>query len=855
MKLHRRMAYHASRETSSRPESGHCWASLLRSGVSAGALALGAGLCLPVSAQEAGADQSQSEGGFTLEEIKVTATRRETTLQDVSSSLSVVGSDELMKQQIHSINDLQFLVPSITIGEDFQVAKLFIRGVGINTSTTGVQPSVAVHVDGAVIGRPEFQTTSIFDLERVEVLRGPQGSLYGRNAVGGSINFVTAKPTSEPEGYVRATIGKFSQINTEGALSGPITDNILGRVAFKTENRDGYGENVVTGNEIDNVDRRMARLHLDFLPTEDFDFRLTGEWFKQDDRSGALKFIRETFVGVPSLASPARGGFAEAPRDLSGEFDPSTEKETWSVTGEFNWRITDDLTLKNITSFRRSEGSFAQDISLSSVITGLVPEDIPTDSLVPIGTTNTGNAIQRRDLAADQWTTEFQANYVTPWIDAVFGFFYFDEQQTPVNTIGQSPNFGMEQNIEAFENRLTFLGPPPPSPAKAIPNLTLAEAHATCNTLDLIDTIDRDLPPPPKRVCINSTLNSEAWSIYGQARIELGELAEPLRNFTLKLGGRFTHEEVSSVNPAHVILSLGTGPVMVFTEEQTATERTFEPFNPEVGLEWRPSENVMFYYTYVEGFKAGSAENNAGSRTILDPEEIDNNEFGVKTSFFGGRLSFNVAGFFYEITNLQVNRTFPDPNQGFRIVFENAAEASAHGIEVDFSASVTPRLRFNGSAAYLDSEVDEFLSANPIDPRNNPNFVDFDPNVSTEIDLAGNATRNSPEWTANIHGEFDLLVGQMPAEGDLTVTMDLSYRGETFFTEFNDPIQSEEEFAFLDASLRYISGDGRINAEFWAKNLTDQLRKSATFDLATAAVIGANYHPPRTFGFSVGYNF
>ena len=854
MKLHRRIAEHTRPKETSLPESRRRWAALLRGGASAGALALGAGLCLPVAAQEA-ADQAQTqaEDVFMLEEIRVTATRRETTLQDVSSSLSVVGSDELKKQQIHTLSDLQFVVPSITIGEDFQVAKLFIRGVGINTSTTGVQPSVAVHVDGAVIGRPEFQTTSIFDLERVEVLRGPQGSLYGRNAVGGSINFVTAKPTREPEGYVRATIGKFSQLNIEGALSGPITDTILGRVAFKTENRDGYGENVITGSEIDNVDRRMARLHLDFLPAEDFDFRLTGEWFKQDDRSGALKFVRETFIDVPSLASPARGGFAEQPRDLAGGLDPATEKETWSVAGEFNWRVTDDLTIKNITSFRRSEGSFTQDISLSAVTTGLVPPpDLGRESIVPIGTTNTGNAIQRRDLAADQWTTEFQANYVTPWIDAVFGFFYFDEEQTPVNTIGQTANFGMEQNIEAFQNRLTFLGPPPPSPAKALPNFSLAEAHAVCNTLDLIDTVDRALPPPPKRVCINSTLESEAWSLYGQARIELGELAEPLRGLTLKLGGRFTHEEVSSVNPANIILGLGTGPVMAFTAEQTAISRTFEPFDPEIGLEWRPSENVMFYYTYVEGFKAGSAENNAGSRTILDPEEIDNNEFGVKTSFLGGRFSFNVAGFFYEITNLQVNRTFPDPNQGFRIVFENAAEASAHGIEVDFNAQVTPRLRFNGSAAYLESEFDEFLSANPIDPRNNPNFSGFNP---TEIDLSGNTTRNSPKWTANIHGELDLLVGEMPADGDLTVTMDVSYRGKTFFTEFGDPIQSEDNFAFLDASLRYISGDGRINAEFWAKNLTDQLRKSATFDLATAAVIGANYHPPRTFGFSVGYNF
>lgn len=815
-------------------------------------LALG-GLLLEPSvalAQEAASAEVSETTAPVIEEILVTATRRERALQDVSASISAVGMEDLQKSQIHTLEDLQFLVPSITIGQDFQVAKLFLRGVGVNTSTTGAQGSVPVHVDGAVIGRPEIQTVSLFDLERVEVLRGPQSSLYGRSAVGGSINFVTAKPTAEPGGYARTTVGRFDQLDVEGALSGPITDRVLGRLAFKTESRDGYGENPVTGSEVDDLNRRMARIHLDFLPSESFDFRLSGEWFRQEDASSVLKFIRETFPDVPSLRSPVRGGFATDPRDIAGEFDPVSEKETWAVTGELNWRINDQLSVRNITNFRDFEGSFTQDLGISAVIAGLIPDDID-NSLVPAGTTNTGNTLQRRDLASEQWSTELQLNFTASWVDAVFGFFYFDEEQTPTNTVGQTPDFGMEQNIGAFLNRPTFVGGPPGVGTPG-PNLTLEQAHANCNTLDLMDSVDRDIPPPPKRVCIPSELNSEAWALFGQATIQLGELLPPLRNFALKLGGRYTEETIDSVNPAHIILGLGAGPIMTFTREGTFAERNFEEFTPEVGLEWRPSRNVLAYYNYAEGFKAGSPENNAGSSVIVDPETIDSHEVGIKTNLFEGRLAFNLAAFYFELQDLQVNRSFPDPNQGFRIVFENAAEMSAKGVDLDFQAHVTPRLRVNGALAYLDAEFDEFVSADPLDPRNNPSFEGFDP---VEVDLSGNRTRNSPEWTANLHGEVDLIVGSLPYDGDLTLTATTSHRGKTFFTEFNDPVQSEDAFTFVDASLRYRSGDRRLSAELWGKNLGDRREKSATFDVATAEVIGANYHPPRTYGLSIGYRF
>src|SRR5262245_46382470 len=210
--------------------------------VRAGPLVLAAGGLAPlVNAAEIG-------------EITVTAQKREQLLQDVSVAVTAIDSDRLESANINNIEDLQWVVPSVYFGNDFNMAKVTIRGVGANTSTTGSETGVARHVDGAVVSRAEAQLTSLFDLERVEGPRGPQGSLHGGNAVGGSINLITAKPTDKPDGYARLSYGDFDYVDFEGAVSGPLgTDRVLGRLAVKSENRSGYGENPVTGNDVDDL--------------------------------------------------------------------------------------------------------------------------------------------------------------------------------------------------------------------------------------------------------------------------------------------------------------------------------------------------------------------------------------------------------------------------------------------------------------------------------------------------------------------------------------------------------------------------------------------------------------------------
>jgi iron complex outermembrane receptor protein len=775
--------------------------------------------------------------------IVVTAQRREQTLQDVSASVVAIGADRLETSQIDNLQDLQTIVPSVNFGSDFNQAKIFIRGVGANTSTTGNATGVALHVDGAVVARAEAQLTSLFDLERVEVLRGPQGTLYGRNATGGSINLITAKPTDTFSGYARLTYGNYNAIVSEAAISGPITEGILFRIAGKTEDRDGFGKNPVTGSDVDNLNRRMVRGQLQFNFSDVTDLLLEGEYFRQDDHSGAIHYLRASFPGVARLAPLGVGGYAAKPRDLASEVDGGTNTRTYSFTGIFRTELTDDLTLTDIANYRRFKSSLYQDLDLSAVV----------DSLQTNGQSTT---VQERRIDSRQYSNELQLNYSVKDLDLVVGGFYFHERQRPIDNVGLSLRNGMASNI----------------PILQAAGIDLAEAYALCGYSPDPVTGGSTIIAP-KRVCTHSNLGDEAWAIFGQAHIGLGALSPALEQFTLKLGGRYSHEKIDSRNPSIIIAAGGRGPVIHYTNAGTFRERTFADFTPEAGLEWHPNRNLMVYYTYSEGFKAGSGENAAGSTTIVDPETIKNHEAGIKATVAPG-ISTNLALYKYDLKGAQLNKTIAGGPTGYITIFENAAETKAKGFEFEVFGRVTPDFRVSGSVSYTDAHYKNFVTLDPIDPRNvvtpgspaydpvtNPDPTafgapcagDLDPSTPTcEIQLEGNRIRNTPKWAFNVHAEYDIAV---PGGGEVTLQGDVTHKSRTFFTEFQRDIESSAPYTFVDVGAIYRTADDRLSFQLWAKNLFDVDRRSSTFALATGRLIGATWLPPRTYGATVGYKF
>ena len=775
--------------------------------------------------------QDESEPG----DIIVTAQKREQSLQSVSAAVSAIGADRLATNQINSLQDLQTIIPSVNFGSDFNQAKIFIRGVGANTSTTGSSTGVALHVDGAYVARAEAQLTSLFDLERVEVLRGPQGTLYGRNAVGGSVNLITAKPTEQLAGYARATYGNYNNIIAEAAIGGKIIDGVRARLAVRTENRDGFGKNPVSGADVDDLSRRMARLQVAVDLGPKVDFLLSGEYFRQNDSSGAVHYLRASFPGVARLAPLGVGGYASAPRDLATESQPGTDTETYSITGTLHAQLSDSLSLTNITNYRRFRSSLFQDLDLSAVVNSFPGNGQPT-------------TVQERRIDSKQVSNEFQVNYNSDLMNAVVAAYYFNERQRPIDNVGFQRRNGLATNIGILQRD----------------GIDLATAYNLCGfgPSSVAGTIIA-----PKRVCTKSNLGTETFAVFGHTEIKLGAVSDALEGVALKLGGRWSTEHVTSENPGIVIRYNAAAPnnalpTLIYTPAGTHRERTFKDFTPEAGISWTPKKDVLLYYTYSEGFKAGSPENASGSTTIVDPEKVANHEVGVKATVMRG-LTANLALYSYTLTGLQLNKTISGGPTGYSTIFQNAARTKAKGFEFELFARPAQALRLSAAVSYTDAHFADYLTLDPLNPVNvaggtpynavtNPDPTAFGAPGGGNIQLAGNDVRNSPRWAWNVHGDYDLPVS-LP--GKITAAADISYKSRTYFSEFERAIESSAPFTMVDMSLGYRPDGGKLKVEAFVKNAFDIFRPSSTFALATGRLIGVTYLPPRTYGLSVGYTF
>ena len=769
-----------------------------------------------------------------LEEVIVTAQKRSQDLQEVSLPVTAISMGRIETNHVITLEDLQFIAPSLSFGNALGVAKIYLRGIGLNDQTSGIDPSVALHVDGAVINDPTAHFTSLFDLERVEVLRGPQGILYGRNATGGSVNLITAKPTDELEGYGRFTYGDYNQVVAEGAVSGPLFDRVSGRVAFRGNWRDGYGINEATGNDVDDANQIGVRAHLNVDFNEDISLLVTGEYYQEDDAALGSKFKRATFpqyatdptltpAQAAALAPLGLGGYPIGERNYASEFDPINYKETWALTGTLNWAINDNFSVVDIINYREVDGFFAHDFDGSSVINRYdVTGQPPT--------------IQSRTQNSEQFSNEFQVNYSSDRLTGLAAFYWFEHDIEGTNRSGLSPYGHLP-----------------------VPGLTR------------------------QRVFLTGEGTTESWSLFANLTYDLTE------ELAIKLGARYTEEERTIDNENFIqvfrnppfvpgvptpldtlapfslppfvldrngvpVGNRGNFPIRTALADTISTDN----FSPMVGMEWRPDEDLMLYYTYSEGFKSAVGQLAQSDSGIANPETVQNHEFGAKTTWLDDSLIFNLAIFSYEMQDVQLARTLPagGGGTGFVNLFENAAEMEGKGVEMELYWQATDRLNLTAGVSVLDVNFVEYrtvsnfdpclvlhIPAAPVAPCLSPAAVQS---------YAGNSPRYTPDVSFNIHGEYDIPVD---IEGILTFAADVSHKSEQFFSEANNDVERSDPYTFWDASLNYSSANEHWHASLWGKNLTDEFAEAGSFTVSLSRTVGALYLPPRTFGFTVGYNF
>lgn len=737
------------------------------------------------------------EVSLTVEEVVVTAERRESNLQSVPIAVSAFNQDRLEVLQVNDIGDLQSHVPNLSIHVgDANNAVVYIRGVGQVDSVAFFEPGVGMYLDDVYLGRAQGAFLEVVDVERIEVLRGPQGSLYGRNTVGGAVKYVSAPPTEEFSGSLSTTLGNYNRTDLKGSVSGPLLgDSLLGRLTVAHLSRDGYSDNAFDGKHDGDRSTRFARGVLQFNPTEMLSIQWAADYTENDpDRSRTpaketpinLLIVDPYTLALSTQLFPAD----QDPFEVNADFNLVEQTETWGTDLNVTLDINDSLSLRSITSFRELDYGTELDLDGTPV--------------------NAFGIFYFNDQS--QISQEFQFNYQSQRLQAVLGLYYFNEESD------------------------TFDG-------GVFSNLLLATSGISASSTDsyaVFGQLDYD---------VTDRLTATLGFRYTE---EEKDYRRAVENFDLTALAGITIDPVSFAisyaNPALLSprsgdLRLGGG-VGVPTPVAEPPSADFDNFSPKLGLKYAIDDESQVYATVSTGFKSGGFNGRVADAQLepYDEETLTSFEFGYKSQWMEDRLRVNLAVFYNDYEDLQVS-SFETNLESNAIVpiFTNAGEAVMQGAELEFTWRATNALTINANLGYLDAEYKEY-------------FAEADPVTGMIVDVSDQREMvNAPEWDSYLGAAYDIPLGDW---GNMTLLADVAYRSKTYLEVNSSEILAQKGYAVYNAAVMFVSHDDTWRVMIGGKNLTDEEYRTHAFDLsAFPGVLLGYYNAPRTYSLSVTYNY
>jgi iron complex outermembrane recepter protein len=738
---------------------------------------------------------AHAQSSLMLEEVVVTAQKRAQSLEDVPIAVSAVDGGLVDSGIVTMVADLDKLVPAARVTRSEGQNRMFLRGVGFTVLSLGGDGSVAFHTDGVIMSRPSVQLSAFYDVERIEVLRGPQGTLYGRNATAGSVNIITRGPTEEFEARASASYGNYDDYTLEGAISGPLSDRVQSRLAFKKLTRnEGYGQNIVTGDDIDDADTLSVRWKTLFMPSDTVDVTLSLDYHEEDDNNYAA-YTRGGLVPGIELTGVLEGGqHTGTPFRSATASPPVNDREFWGSALTIDWDVADDWTFKSITGYRESERENSFDIGGSN---GLV---------------NATNVFRSEDQ--DQFTQEFQLTYSTDSLTALFGVYYHDE-----TIIG-----GGFLDIAEYTPTGVFH----------------EEGGVDIEALGIFGQVNFDITD-----ALNLTLGlrysdeeRDTTGHFGRFRTVLPEGA--VIGFAAAVGipGPVPGEAYAA-GPFHCDAERRTDipeqPTFCNLTQLTGDKDEWDAWTPEAKLAYTFESGTMVYASASRGFKSGLVLVGSDNPPV-DPEFLDAYEIGMKTRLWDERVRLDLTGFYYDYEDLQVGVV-----QGPSVVTENAGEAEVKGIEFELHALLSESLTLNMSGAWVDSEYTEYTTA--------------DPELGgAPADLSGNQLSNSPEYSFNIGLTYDHQLGNGAAIG---ARLAAAWKDEIFFDSFNRPELKSDSYTIVDADVSYTTTDEKWLLGLYGRNLGDEdVPVSGSIGSGFFGFpVNQRYTVPRTYGVRVQYTF
>ena len=748
------------------------------------AIALLAGLGLGAPAIAADADNQ-------LEELIVTAQKREENVQTAPLAITAISGATLAKDRVLTLQDLANTMTGISFTANSpQSFEINIRGV-VNTrlSSPTADQSVSTFMDDVFVSRAGNLNSAFYDIARIEVVRGPQGVLLGKNVAGGAVNIISAAPSFDASGKVTLTLGSYDLRQTQGYVTGKITDGLAGRISFQTINHDGYYKDILHNTRLENLDSTQARIQLLYRPEgSDLSAHLIVDYAKDSNdgihrvglKSPTLPASFTPWSGTRTLIAARRPGGLKQDESLPiwplfrGDTAPTpqgADHETYSIIAKIEKDVAENVRFSSISGYRHNHSFTLYDQ------TGLGPAN-GFNVAAPLLFAEPVNFIEGMNQLSQE--VRLASTNADSRFDWLVGAYY---QKTNVH---QYNRFWGESTV--------------------LPTLS-GESH---------------------------------WDDHGHNR-DLAAFAQVGFKITetlkLDVGARYTKDKKYGFQRG-IIVATGdrlnpndTAPLTPLTTNfATAYGESWDELTPQATLRWTPDDANMAYFTLSKGFKGGGFQNNASNAfaaaTPYDPESVTNYEAGYKTELFDRRLRWNTAVFYMKYKDLQVQQTLASCLCN---VISNAPGATIKGVETDVQVAPAPWLRMWASGSYVHAEYDTFIFAG--------------------VNNSGNRMQRTPRWQGVLGAEVTTDVGSW--EDALSARLNYRYQGRMPWAPENTTW--EDAYGILDGRVTLTLPNRPWSVSVYAKNLGDTEYRTNIIPFFQEEM--SSFGNPRTYGIELSASF
>ncbi len=800
-----------------------------------------------------------------LEEVIVTAEKRSTTLQDTAIAVTALSGDDLAQGLINNALDIQMSVPNMLMSKgQFNAANIAIRGIGNSAVGVSADSGTGVHFNGVYLNAPRSFETEYYDIERVEILRGPQGTLYGRNTTAGVINIISRRPEPEFGGDIQIELGNYNAVKTRGAINLPLNDSWQQRFSGFFLRRDGFVDNTFTGEDVDGRDMYSLRSSTLFS-NERVEAHLVVNYFKEDsdrmrgsnqrclrDPEGILGclptgladqrthtgatvtgFITNLIGSVTGLSFPeddfVNSAIYANPRRQALDFTPVYEVEEWVSSLEINLELG-DYTLTSLTGYHDAFFDARNDYDFA-----VASEPWPVEVRVQQGpdgyyTTDRAYSSDRSFIDSRQWSQELRlaSDFQGDW-NFLLGAFWL--------------NYDAHNDYYVYNAALELFG--------QLNGLPDVQRQFWSNT----DPYELD-----------------TWAVFGEL------YWQATARLSVTLGLRYTEEEKTS-RQRTIYLAFLDDPTLPGGDYETYQGDSDE-VTGKLNLSYDFGDDVLLYATLSRSYKSGGFNPISVESPLLDParggnpdlaffgpEYINALELGLKTRWLDNRLQLNGTWFYYDFQDLQVAKITNQTS-----INENVDSSSVQGLETELIWVPDSHWRLGANIAWLDTEIDEFVSVDPanINQLGTTENIVSGPNANTYVgpgcpggtrtcdglpyDLSGNQLVNAPEYSVSLSVEYT-----WPLDNNLDLRLGSSYYWQdNFYTRlFNAPNDRVDQWDVWNATLGIHRQDGRWYLQGWVRNIGDEDHVTGQWlaDQNLGLITNQFLLEPRTYGLTLGYSF